>query len=193
MLHRVTVSSVITKEDATLKTSQRHMDVDTRSLVAERLQQLTEDRISKLLFNSKAYQSLEAIQCLLILSLWAPISGNSESSKRDGRSLIAAAVSMAMNMKLDMASGRLEAASPKGESPRVDGETIELGIRARLVCHVASIRSFAHCLQQWLAVVNTESMSVCTSFNVDGADLRLDFAQGLEEDLWVVAPSQTWS
>ncbi|KAJ7827022.1 hypothetical protein B0H14DRAFT_2517202 [Mycena olivaceomarginata] len=76
--------------------------------VNARLQGLAEDLIIKMIFNPRVSESIEAIQTLLILSLWEPI-GGPENDERDGRVLLASAVSMAMNLRLNQASARAEA------------------------------------------------------------------------------------
>lgn len=50
---------------------------------------------------------MESIQSLLILSLWPPVYGLAESNFQDGRVLIASAVSMAMNLRLNEASAKV--------------------------------------------------------------------------------------
>lgn len=70
--------------------------------MAPRLQALTADSVAKMIFQSRRSETLESIQCLLILSLWAPVCGTEEDF-RDGRLLIASAVSMAHNTRLNEA------------------------------------------------------------------------------------------
>ncbi|KAK1220353.1 hypothetical protein PQX77_016876 [Marasmius sp. AFHP31] len=98
----------------------RHLDENTRAAVAFRLQTLTQDRTAKLIFQSRRSASLEAIQCLLILSLWAPVSSPSEDFG-DGRLLIASAISMAMNLRLNEAPNKAAAML----SSQTAGETID--------------------------------------------------------------------
>ncbi|KAJ7792681.1 hypothetical protein B0H14DRAFT_2930159, partial [Mycena olivaceomarginata] len=66
----------------------RHLD---NALVKLQLQKLTEDSIAKMIFNPRPSESVEAIQALLILSLWTPLGGPPENEGRDGRLLIASA------------------------------------------------------------------------------------------------------
>jgi hypothetical protein len=54
-------------------------------------------------------ESLESIQSLLILALWAPICGGSGDNRRDGHLLLASAISMAKNIRLNEAPERLQA------------------------------------------------------------------------------------
>jgi hypothetical protein len=77
--------------------------------VKAQLQGLTEDLVIRMVFNPRISESIEAIQALLILSLWEPIGGPPENEGRDGRVLLASAVSMAMNLRLDQASTKAEA------------------------------------------------------------------------------------
>ncbi|THV08145.1 hypothetical protein K435DRAFT_965 [Dendrothele bispora CBS 962.96] len=123
--------------------SSRHLDEPTRSAVATRLQALTKDCCAKLIFQSRNSDSIEAIQCLLILSLWAPLCGNSEDFG-DRRTLIGSAVSMAMNCHLNEACDKalkLQTAKKKGDEVD-ESDLIDAINRSRL----------------WLSVANTESM-----------------------------------
>ncbi|KAJ6590954.1 hypothetical protein DFH09DRAFT_1138182 [Mycena vulgaris] len=81
----------------------RHLGPVARSAVAPRLQKLTEDVFLREIFNPQP--SLDSIKALLILSVWAPICGTGAEA-RDGRLLIASAVSMAMNLHLQSESKR---------------------------------------------------------------------------------------
>ena len=83
----------------------RHLDPPLRAVITPQLQKLTEERIVKMMLNLKESQSLEAIQSLLIVSLWTPICGY-ESKLKDVQSLLSTAVGMAMNMRLHEASER---------------------------------------------------------------------------------------
>ncbi|KAJ6501934.1 hypothetical protein C8R45DRAFT_974877 [Mycena sanguinolenta] len=82
----------------------RHMAPEIRSTIAPRLQKLTEEVFLREVFNPQP--SLESIRALLILSVWTPICGTG-SEARDGRLLIASAVSMAMNLHLQDESKRV--------------------------------------------------------------------------------------
>ncbi|KAF8208203.1 hypothetical protein K438DRAFT_1813599 [Mycena galopus ATCC 62051] len=120
----------------------RHLD---NALIQVQLQKLTEDSIAKMIFNPRPSESVEAIQALLILSLWAPLGGPPENEGRDGRLLIASAVSMAMNLRLNQASLKANALKKKnsGHLSVEDTEALEeLYENARL----------------WIALTNTESM-----------------------------------
>ncbi|KAJ7269865.1 hypothetical protein C8J57DRAFT_322713 [Mycena rebaudengoi] len=115
------------------------------SIVQMQLQKLADDSISKLILNPRPSESIEAIQALLILSLWAPLGGPPESEVRDGRLLIASAVSMAMNIRLNLASLKAEQLRRQCEgqlSPQDADKLEELLENARL----------------WIALTNTESM-----------------------------------
>ncbi|KZP13479.1 hypothetical protein FIBSPDRAFT_797797, partial [Athelia psychrophila] len=91
----------------------RHLDPATRSAVVPPLQKLTEDAILRHVFS--AIPSTQAIQAVMVLSLWCPIGGGEggqgqgqgqgrgEVEVRDGRLLVASAVSMAMNLRLSQA------------------------------------------------------------------------------------------
>ncbi|KAK7042459.1 hypothetical protein R3P38DRAFT_2890610 [Favolaschia claudopus] len=116
------------------------------ALVQMQLQKLTEDSIAKMIFNPRPSESVEAIQALLIMSLWSSLGGPPETEGRDGRLLIASAVSMAMNLRLNLSS--LKASELKkhyGGRPMSaeDAEALEQMVEnARL----------------WIALTNTESM-----------------------------------
>uniref|UniRef100_A0A0W0FM46 Zn(2)-C6 fungal-type domain-containing protein n=1 Tax=Moniliophthora roreri TaxID=221103 RepID=A0A0W0FM46_MONRR len=92
----------------------RHIERYERSFIEKRLHALTQDSSAKLIFQSRRAESLEATQCLLILSLWAPVSGVSEEH-RDGKLLIASAVSMAMNLRLNEAPQKVLAMQQIGK------------------------------------------------------------------------------
>jgi hypothetical protein len=80
----------------------RHLDIVTRSVVAPRLQKLTEEAVFREIFNP--VPSIEAIHAILLLSFWQPIPCTPQYEVRDGRLLAASAVSMAMNLRLNQVS-----------------------------------------------------------------------------------------
>jgi hypothetical protein len=109
----------------------RHLEPGVRSAIAPRLQKLTEDAFLREIFNVQP--SLESIRALLILSMWTPICGTGAEA-RDGRLLIASAVSMAMNLDLQNESRRAAALrGQKGLSPEKLAELQESTARWRLV------------------------------------------------------------
>ncbi|KAJ7264897.1 hypothetical protein B0H12DRAFT_1321323 [Mycena haematopus] len=95
----------------------RHMPPGIRSTIAPRLQKLTEEAFLREIFNPQP--SLESIRALLILSVWTPICGTGVEP-RDGRLLIASAVSMALNIRLQDESKR--ATSLRAEKDRLSSE-----------------------------------------------------------------------
>ncbi|KAJ3771960.1 hypothetical protein FB446DRAFT_690051 [Lentinula raphanica] len=124
----------------------RHLGDGTRSSVAPRLQALLTNCIAKMILQSRKSETLESIQCLLILSLWVPVCGTDEGS-RDGRLLIASAVTMALNMRLNEAcelTVALRDAQARGEDVS-NQDLVGATDRARL----------------WLALTNIESL-LCT-------------------------------
>ncbi|KAJ3866388.1 hypothetical protein EV359DRAFT_36741 [Lentinula novae-zelandiae] len=124
----------------------RHLDDRTRAEVAPRLQSLTAENVARMILQSRRSETLESIQCLLILSLWAPVCGVDEDS-RDGRLLVASAVTMAHNMRLNEAcqvAARLQSKREKGEDVH-DQELFEAMNKTRL----------------WMALTNVESL-LCT-------------------------------
>ncbi|KAF7329727.1 hypothetical protein MKEN_00236000 [Mycena kentingensis (nom. inval.)] len=113
----------------------RHLPPATRLSVAPRLQKLTEDVFVRELFNPQP--SLESIRALLILSVWTPICGTGAEA-RDGRLLIASAVSMGMNIFLQNESKR--AMTLRADK---DGDTAE-------------IEESTHKWRLWMSLVVTE-------------------------------------
>jgi hypothetical protein len=76
----------------------RHLDSVTCASIVQQLQKLTEEAIYRQVFNpTPSIQLIEAIQ---ILALWSP---HEQGEVRDGRLLIASAISMAMNLRLNKA------------------------------------------------------------------------------------------
>ncbi|KAF8823249.1 hypothetical protein HHX47_DHR10000150 [Lentinula edodes] len=123
----------------------RHLDDRTRAEVAPRLQSLTAENVARMILQSRRSETLESIQCLLILSLWAPVCGVDEDS-RDGRLLVASAVTMAHNMRLNEAcqvAARLQSKREKGEDVH-DQELFEAMNKTRL----------------WMALTNVESLLI---------------------------------
>jgi len=117
----------------------RHLDTVTRSIVAPRLQRMTDEAIFKRMFSP--IPSTDAIQALIILALWSPVSGTPQTEARDSRLLIASAVSMAMNLRLSQASvhaTRLQEqkARENGLSAQNSLELAKAMEKARLVSHL---------------------------------------------------------
>ncbi|KAJ7178044.1 hypothetical protein C8R46DRAFT_668922 [Mycena filopes] len=127
-------------------TASKHLeDASDGAQIKAELQRLAEDSIAKMIFNPRPSESVEAIQALLILSLWAPLGGPPEVEGRDGRLLIASAVSMAMNLRLNQASKQaiaLRKLDGGRLSPEDSDALHEMLEKARL----------------WIALTNTESM-----------------------------------
>jgi hypothetical protein len=71
-------------------------------MLTPRLLKVTEDAIFRRIFDPAP--STESIHALLVLALWSPILNVPQSNVRDGRLLVASAVSMAMNLRLGQAS-----------------------------------------------------------------------------------------
>lgn len=112
----------------------RHLEPSLRATVAPRLQKLTESTIIKMIFNPSSAESLESIQSLLILSLWSPVYGSADSGIRDGRVLVASAVSMAMNLRINEASSKVTKRDPSRQSSYIPNSTdVENMNKARLV------------------------------------------------------------
>jgi hypothetical protein len=104
----------------------RHLSPSFRPHISPRLQKLADEKISKLILNPQTATPLEAIQSLLILALYAPLS----SGMRDGRVLIASAAKIAVNLQLNEASTKLIQSKAMGAT---DEQLAELVNQARLV------------------------------------------------------------
>ena len=95
----------------------RHLPPGTRAAVVPPLQKLTEDAVFRHVFG--AVPSTASIHAVMILALWAPV-GGAAPAVRDGRLLVASAVSMAMNLRLSQAIEYV--ASLKEEIKKEHGE-----------------------------------------------------------------------
>ncbi|KAJ6460772.1 hypothetical protein C8R47DRAFT_120048 [Mycena vitilis] len=82
----------------------RHLDGEAGREIRVRLQTLARDSIAQMIFSPSAPDSTEAVQCLLILSLWGPFGTSTDTQGWDPRSLISTAVRMALNLRLNHAS-----------------------------------------------------------------------------------------
>ncbi|TFK72046.1 hypothetical protein BDN72DRAFT_855813 [Pluteus cervinus] len=122
----------------------RHLDVVTRSHIAPRLQNLTETVAMQQIFAPTSI--LEYLQATLIGALWAPISGVAHDRK-DARLLIAAAISMAMNINLAQSSAKALALRKDKEtnsdswSATKEAELAEFSAKARLWAGLAAAES----------------------------------------------------
>ncbi|KAF8209579.1 hypothetical protein K438DRAFT_2012292 [Mycena galopus ATCC 62051] len=118
----------------------RHLDCSSGEEVRLRLQNLTYESIAQLIFKPGATDSVEAVQCLLILSLWGPFSTEPETGGWDTDTLMSAAVNMAGKLHLNRASATVSNmrnhASPDAK------DLLEASERARL----------------WIALTNAESL-----------------------------------
>ncbi|KAJ7672558.1 hypothetical protein DFH06DRAFT_1319973 [Mycena polygramma] len=118
----------------------RHLSPGSRSTIAPRLHKLTEDAFLREVFNPQP--SLESIKALLILSVWTPICGTGAEA-RDGRLLIASAVSMAMNLRLKDESKHLAAlrADKSALSPTKQAELKESSRKWRMWMYLSTCES----------------------------------------------------
>jgi hypothetical protein len=85
----------------------RHLNPNLRSVFAPRLQKSTEEFVLQVVLEPHAHENLQVIQALLILSLWLPVCGTTDSTIWDGSLLIASAVNIAMNLGLNEASKQI--------------------------------------------------------------------------------------
>ncbi|THU95480.1 hypothetical protein K435DRAFT_723703, partial [Dendrothele bispora CBS 962.96] len=122
----------------------RHLRPSVRSVVAPKLEAAAEDAVSQILLHPVLSESLESIQSLLILALWAPICGGSGDNRRDGHLLLVSAISMAKNIRLDEAPDRLNALKDLRSLGHVFDEVqvVDTANRARL----------------WLSLTNADSL-----------------------------------
>ncbi|KAJ6491921.1 hypothetical protein C8R45DRAFT_867452 [Mycena sanguinolenta] len=118
----------------------RHLDGTSGQEVRIRLQNLTYESIAQMIFKPGASNSVEAVQCLLILSLWGPFDVGPEIPGWDAKTLISTAVRMAAELRLNHASAAV-IEMRKQECPD-SVNTTEASERARL----------------WIALANAESM-----------------------------------
>ncbi|KAJ7142512.1 hypothetical protein C8R44DRAFT_846504, partial [Mycena epipterygia] len=119
----------------------RHLEGVHGTEVRLRLQVLTHESITQMILKSTAGESLEAVQALLILSLWGPFGGSQDMGGWDAQSFISAGVRMAISLRLDHASALLVDMHRRASSNEVVN-VYEVAERARL----------------WVALTNAESM-----------------------------------
>ncbi|KIK53301.1 hypothetical protein GYMLUDRAFT_49479 [Collybiopsis luxurians FD-317 M1] len=164
----------------------RHLDGATRSLVAPRLQALTADSVAKMIFQPRRSETLEAIQCLLILSLWAPVCGVEEDD-RDGRLLVASAVSMAHNMRLNEApqeATRLRKRRAEGD-PVSDQDLLDAMNKTRLWIFLTNVESLI-CLGSGRNPLSKRTATYLTLFPLS-SNLPADSASGRDLRLRLLA------
>ncbi|KAJ7738751.1 hypothetical protein B0H16DRAFT_1569669 [Mycena metata] len=118
----------------------RHLEGEGGKAVRLRLQALAHDSIARMIFSPGAPDSIEAVQCLLIMSLWRPFGLTLEIHGWTSRSLLSAAVRIAMNLRLNHASAVVKD-SRKYEFP--DATSISEAYEQALL---------------WIALTNAESM-----------------------------------
>ncbi|KAF7319506.1 hypothetical protein HMN09_00289700 [Mycena chlorophos] len=125
----------------------RHLENTPASIQTKMLlQKLTDDSMGRIIMNPRPYESVESIQALLILSLWAPLGGPVDSEGRDGRLLVASAVSMAMNLRLNQASQKVATLRKRAASVALSAED-----QSKLAEALENTRL-------WISLTNTESM-----------------------------------
>ncbi|KAJ6488339.1 hypothetical protein DFH09DRAFT_1377675 [Mycena vulgaris] len=119
----------------------RHLDGAAGKKVRLRLEALAHDSVAQMIFSPGAVVCLEAVQCLLILSLWGPFGVDSELQEWDTRRLISEAVRMAVSLHLDHASAVVDDMRRRGsESDRTN------------------LRDASEHARLWIAITNAESM-----------------------------------
>ncbi|KAF7981734.1 hypothetical protein HWV62_32341 [Athelia sp. TMB] len=114
--------------------------------VVPRLRELTEKTVGQVLFNPAP--STDSILAMIVLALWMTV-GAASAAPRDERLIIAAAVSMAVNLRLNDAVAylsRLKSATSDGTDAAVDIEDVIDKARLGLI------------VLQWLCLTNVESM-----------------------------------
>ncbi|KAJ7664095.1 hypothetical protein B0H17DRAFT_303729 [Mycena rosella] len=117
----------------------RHLEGAAGTAVRLGLQTLAHQCVAQMIFTAGAVASVEAVQGLLVLSLWGPFGAEAPETQRwEPCTLIAEAVRMAMTLRLDRASAEVE--SIRGGA--LVGKLSEVTEHARL----------------WIALTNAESM-----------------------------------
>ncbi|KAF7970263.1 hypothetical protein HWV62_24528 [Athelia sp. TMB] len=126
----------------------RHLPPGTRAAVVPPLQRLTEDAVFRHVFG--AVPATASIHALMVLALWAPVGGGAPAAVRDGRLLVASAVSMAMNLRLSQA---IEYVAGLKEEIRKEhgGGAVPEEVRRDLADGVEKARL-------WLSLMNVEWM-----------------------------------
>ncbi|KAG7444815.1 uncharacterized protein BT62DRAFT_970758 [Guyanagaster necrorhizus] len=157
----------------------RHLSPSTRSLVAPRLQKLTEDTIARVAFNPQEFESEETIQGLIILSLWMPICGSAKGGGSDGRMLIGMAVTMAMNLRLNEAVATANSLRNELQG-ECDREVLEKALNSARLWMTLSTTESMLCVGTSRTPLSRRSAFDLTIFPVispsntsDGRDLRI--------------------
>ncbi|KAJ7138278.1 hypothetical protein C8R44DRAFT_848144 [Mycena epipterygia] len=117
-----------------------------------RLQTLAYKSITQLMLQPPPVESLEAVQCLLIYSLWGQPFGASVGQEAQGRaawSLITAAVRMAINLGLDNAAVVVDDMRSRSWPEDVAG-IAEVFERARLAFHATPVTNLSP-LTYWVS------------------------------------------
>ena len=108
----------------------------------------------------------EAIQAVLILSLWSPIGSPShgEVQVRDGRLLAASAVSMAMNMRLSQAVEYVATLREEMAKEKKDTDSdLEDGIeKVRLVRPTQNVPAYPMGLTMFRSGLRSSTWNLCS-------------------------------
>lgn len=129
-------------------------------IVRLRLQTLAHKSITQLMLQPPPVESLEAVQCLLIYSMWGLPSGEGLWA---AWSLITAAVRMAINLGLDNAAVVVDGMRSRSWPQDVAGIS-EAFERARLVRATPFKCSNSYCIQ-WVALKNAECWELAIPHN----------------------------
>ncbi|KAF7980622.1 hypothetical protein HWV62_37412 [Athelia sp. TMB] len=122
----------------------RHLDPATRAAAVGPLQKLAEDAVFRHFF--LAVPTTQAIHALMILALWSPIGGPAHGEARDGRLLVASAVSLAMNLRLSQAIEYVAALK----------EDIKGASKSEAGALAADLADGVEKARLWLALMNVE-------------------------------------
>ncbi|KAH8834754.1 hypothetical protein DL96DRAFT_1975 [Flagelloscypha sp. PMI_526] len=117
----------------------RHLDLGLRQAIALPLNQLAENKIAALLLTPPK-PTLELVQALLIWSIWRPVYEAPQGGLRDGRTIISAAIAMALSLRLNQVSTWLCSQSQNPMDSAIPSSTL------------------AAQAQVWLSICNAESM-----------------------------------
>ena len=95
-----------------------------------RLQELAENALGKVVFEHTLH--LESLQAIMILAIWTPVGGKHHVA-RDGRLLIIAAISAAVNLRIDEAAAYVSRAESAALNGGVPADIVGARNKARLV------------------------------------------------------------
>ncbi|KAJ7184729.1 hypothetical protein C8R46DRAFT_883296 [Mycena filopes] len=138
----------------------RHLEGTSGREVRLRLQALAYESIARMIFSASAVDSVEGVQCLLIIALWPPFGASATPAPAEThgwtpRWLIAASVRMARTLRLDHASA------------------VVLDLRKQEYPDRVGIAAAYEQALLWIALTNAESM-LCLGTRSEPSSRRSD-------------------